>query len=472
MSEQLTNGNFSSGLAGWTNGIEGARAFVAESGMARAISDDDDAYEKYHRMTQGFGRYDEVISGNVDVDYQWDCGVGNTSSGAARFIVGLKKPDSSIVELANVLKSGSGSGALLTNKDIKSYLNQNGTYYLRLEARVKSAKQVDSESDDCDTPYGSWTNYWMTLYGSNYKCFRSSPVSDLSDYEGYVTKSFYSSANPDTANVSVYAKGIAETTVIQPGDCKIQVILIRPGLSDVYLFNQSMSDNTWWEVVNNMDISGYLTVSGTYYLRLKTIVRTAKDYLNNTYISEGHFGACDLNVSKTTTTYPTTKAYFDNASVDKVVKKTQVLTEQIGTIGVDSRESSIVKSETAILSESHSYIHEVAKVFESFLENMQLSESVAKKITLNILEYFVLAETPYYGAMKVFSDTDIAVFDEIFDYFVRKFTTQSDEVSFGEWIGLVRQRGNVRITYTPIVETAYGEVIGPETNWRKEWFRR
>jgi len=465
MAEQLQNGDFSDNLDHWTLGIEGSENFTADNGKAKAISASGNDNEIWHRMRQGWNRYDEVVSSDVDIDYEWDVPSGSVADGEVRFLAELKKPDSSLIQLAKVTKgAGSGNGSLLSGEDIKANLDQNGDYYLRLSARCKSAKNTNNT--DCDSPYGDWTNYGMTLYESNAKCRKVSPLTDLNEHTAYIQKSFYSEANPPSASISVKAKGKATTGILTDGRVSIEVYLLRPGLSTITLYNGSLTDDIWTQILNSYDISSYITATGTYTIKLLATVASGEDAGSNVYASEGHFWITDVNVAYYS--YEQAAGWFDNASVEMAVKKKKVFIEALGASPVPVKQSKIGKSTSLELGESHS--ERIKKVI-SFSGGLEIGETFINKAKLIFLEVLRLATDIIYGAINPVSKSDTIGLDEDVQCITKKPLSKSGLISISELLFLAKITGNVRIDLSQS-SINYSDATMPVTHWIKTKFWR
>ena len=141
MSEKILNGDFSSGFDNWDNGVGGGNAFTLDSGKAKGSSDDDSVSELIYKIRQQFEANDEAIVAKISAWGQWEALTGDVD-GYNKFIMELKKPDTSMVELLNVTKTGlTGSGLFLDEVDIKSNFDQYGNYELWLTLKTKSKRE-------------------------------------------------------------------------------------------------------------------------------------------------------------------------------------------------------------------------------------------------------------------------------------------------------------------------------------------
>jgi len=136
VSEYIKNGDFSSGFDYWINGPGGTYAFDLDTGMALAKSDTS-TNELCFQMYQSFSISDEVIAANIWAWCKWNS-LSNVVD-YAHFIVDLKKPDSTWVNLLNEKWINSeGNGYRLNGNNVKAHFTQQGTYYLYLTCRVYS----------------------------------------------------------------------------------------------------------------------------------------------------------------------------------------------------------------------------------------------------------------------------------------------------------------------------------------------
>jgi len=142
MAEKITNGAFQTNLSGWSN--YGSSNFVASS--SRAHSESGFSGGTYQcKLRQYFSISGAVSSAILNAHIYWDI-VHKTHHGSCQFYLYLRRPDSTMVELADRLEDGDadnfGDMQMADDLDIYSSFNQVGTYALELWANTKSAWDI------------------------------------------------------------------------------------------------------------------------------------------------------------------------------------------------------------------------------------------------------------------------------------------------------------------------------------------
>lgn len=144
MAEKITNGAFTTNLTGWYN--YGAYDFTPEAGMAGAESGEDSTGHQC-RLRQYFSITGAATSAVVSAWIAWDLYHESAGDGEAIFYLYLRKPDSTLVQLATHTEEAAGadnngSTDLAASLNILAHLDQVGTYALELWAVPTSAWYV------------------------------------------------------------------------------------------------------------------------------------------------------------------------------------------------------------------------------------------------------------------------------------------------------------------------------------------
>lgn len=450
MSEYIKNGDFSSGFNYWDNGCGGA-SYVLDAGKAKASSNEGDTDEVIYVIGQNFVLSHEVLSALLSVWGQWQNVNGNQVNGYTKFRVKIQKPDSSwYTPLALTEKDGSGSGWLLSDKDIKSELNQYGTYKLYLNCYVKSAKDINEEQESVSNDYQNWVNNSFTLYDSNSKVKKESPESrDV--VSATIYKNFTIDGSSKDSKITVNAKGVYNTTGDEIGYCKLRVRLRKPNLSWVTLYEGNQSDGAWKNILNNEDITTHMSQSGTYRLELYTEVQSGRSWDGVLeewiyYQSLGHFGDVSLVTKWDETVYTQSHGWYDNISLGIAIKKKKTVIEYVGSGEIPQKKSSAIRS--AILKLGESYSTKTDKVFKTVSEGLQAVEAYVRKVAktakenLGVLESYIHSKLP-------------------------TTKTVSEGASFLESLSAKKIAGNVETTFL-ITELTDWETASPQiTRWIK-----
>jgi hypothetical protein len=156
MAEYIQNGNFSSGLNFWNNGVGGGYPYLLVTERIEATSFANSYNQKTYKINQSFDLNDLAIAGGISVWGKWQTSTGEDYTGTVQFLIQLEKPDATLVTLYSHEYSypDSGEGYLLSSglDDILPYLSQQGTYKLWLTCIVSSAATYDDETH-------KWTYY-------------------------------------------------------------------------------------------------------------------------------------------------------------------------------------------------------------------------------------------------------------------------------------------------------------------------
>jgi len=153
---KILNGDFSSGLDSWHNGV-GEDPFVLDAEKIKGSSYSASVLLKTYKIAQSFYSNEEVIAGKITVWCKWLAYAGDVSDGYNQFVVELVKPDTTSVTLLNSTKTAnSGSSNLLDAVDITAHLAQYGIYWIYLTLKTMSGK---SDNPDSPPPYSYGVSY-------------------------------------------------------------------------------------------------------------------------------------------------------------------------------------------------------------------------------------------------------------------------------------------------------------------------
>jgi len=498
VSEKILNGDFSSIFDDWDNGVGGGLPYNWVSTAANGISGYNSISELIYKIRQQFTVNDEAIVAKISALGGWQAQTGDVD-GYNKFIVELKKPDMSMVELLNITKTGvAGSGLLLDEVDIKSNFDQYGNYELWLTLKTKSKR--DDENTSLTEPYADWTNGGdlFNLYDGNNKIEKVSSGSSTDEYIATMTKQFVVNSPVYYAPLTVQAKGDkerAEATAIA------WVKIRKVGYSWNNICDEQLTGDTWQNILDNQDISSYIASPGTYELKLEAVVQSYEYHEHPDppayYTGEIHFG----NVDFTAYWYEYSQSYgwYDNISLEMSVKKYKTVTEGIGAQGALQGVSSITKSEIIKMAESikkfpkikrflesvgisESYdifagkkaeIKEVLGILEAYLKKAKISKSESVAIAesyeilashnVEIKEILQLIES-YSKKVKI-SKTEAIGISEAVLAIKQKIKNITESIKIIESFGAKRTHGNMETTYTMGIPTEWDGVSPVTTQW-------
>lgn len=453
MAHQLIeNGGFA-GFGGWNNGVGGGLAYTNHNGaegksLVNAIT------EQVYKICQSFQVNETTIAANITVAAAWQA-TNDTVDGYNQFIVQIVKPGGSTATLTNQTKTGvSGSGNLLSNYDIMSVINTQGTYTLWLTLRTGSARHSDSVSLGND--YTNWTKSGWWNAGSS-ELWGWSHTGSSTIYAGTATRSFTVGGPVASATLTVSAYGVK-----QGPECMahLKVELIKPNGSSVILYNAEDGAGSYHNVLNNLNIAPHMTAAGTYKLKL---TGTCQAYFSVPKLawqeSSVRFGS--VNLSASWYVYGQSTGNYTSAGITWSCKKWKTVKENFG-FGEMPKELGITKTEKLGFVESYST--KVAKFFFStVLEYLGLKEFAQKLVKKYVMEKLGYKES--YQAVRLRGNEIIAEklgFVESLTW--RRVKTCLDFLGFREnWFAEVTH-GNITKHYSPKTET-WQPVVPPTTAW-------
>lgn len=483
MSERILNGDFSSGsgvhnVDHWDNGVRGGYAFyyLFQTENIKGISYEDSISEKVYKIKQGFAVNDEVIIAKLSAWGQWQALSGDID-GSNQFIIELKKPDTSMVELLNTTKTAlTGSGQLLTESDIKANFDQYGNYELWLTLKT-NAKRYD-ESVSVSEPYNTWDNGGdlFDLYDSNNKIERLSGEADDVEYTATMTKEFTVDKVPHSALLTVQAKG---NTEIMQATANARVRIKKKGLEEWnVLYDHELDGDSWSNILNAVDISSYITSSGIWQLQLEARVKSF-EVEGQYYIGEVHFGNVDFTANWYE--YTISHGWYDDISLNMSVRKYKTVFEAIGATDKPQKFVSKEEKEDVELAEDYSTL---AMKAHSESEPIELTELYGKEVRKAIKEDLELGENYFhnrrYKTIKedieltesfftkedfLHSEKEDVEFGEAYSSYRIKHLTKSSAIELTERLEAKRTHGNLETFYTIDALTAYDGISPVITKW-------
>ncbi len=335
------------GTTSWTSPISGYNSFGYSDNRIYCGSNSSDTTDVSYGIYQTVAISGvPVLGATLSAWRRYESVSATTHDGHVTSTVQIKKPDATIVTLATETKTGeTGEGYILSVADIKSILSADGNYDIRLISTVASGDSNVAGSVSAENPYGSWTNSGMTLYGNN--CYVTSNSGDRNDVSGYVEKSIVTSAAASSARISLDAmRTVYQTDPGGMGHGLITVTLTKSGGATTTLYDGDIGNDSWTTILNNVDVSSYMTTAGTYTLRLYGLVESgyvAPDYQQSTV----YFGSCSLYVSWDSHTYTPSWGVWDNISLNVVSSVGTTNTTQANLIDlIDQAEAFVVSADT------------------------------------------------------------------------------------------------------------------------------
>lgn len=507
MSEKILNSSFDFGtppyiVDDWDNGVGGGDPFVLmvepgnpDSYRIRGGSYEESISEKTYKIRQQFGVNDEAIIAKISAWGWWNAYTGDVD-GYNKFIIELKKPDTSMVELLNVTKTGLiGFGQLLDEVDIKSNFDQYGNYELWLTVKTKSKR--DDESTSVEEPYDSWTNSDFSLYDSNNKIKCVSNPYDENVVTAIIYKDFTINGPAHTATLTVEGKGIMEA--FGCGNmARVRIRKVGVGTWSTLYDQNNIDAGVFQNWLNGIDISSYLTTAGTYRLEFYAEAQSWEEPPVGPYHqAEIHFANCALSAEW----YEYTRSYgwYDDISLEMSVKKFKVVTEAIGASGKLQGVASITESEIIQMAESikkfpkikrflesvgiaetyeafagkKAEVKEILAVLEAYLKKAKISksESVAIAESYEILSSFnveikeVLQLVESYSKKVITSKAEVIGISEAILAIKQKIKNIRESVKISEFIAAKRTHGNLETTYTMGVPLEWTELEKQTTQW-------
>jgi len=493
MSEKILNGDFSSGFDNWDNGVGGGQAFTLDSGKAKGSGHEDSIFEKIYKIRQQFEANDEAIIAKISAWGQWE-GVTGDYDGYNWFIIELKKPDTSMVELLNVKKTGiSGSGMLLDEVDIKSNFDQYGNYELWLTLKTRSKR--DNEQTSLSEPYADWTNGGdlFSLYDDNNKIKEVSDEFSETQYIATMTKQFTINEPAFYAPLTVQAKGYKEDP-LAIATANVRIRKVGEAWQDLY--NGQLTGDNWQNIINDQDVSSYISSSGTYELQLRAFVQST-EISGQYYTGEIHFGNVDFTAKWYE--YSQSHGWYDNIFLPMSVKKYKAVTETIGASGKLQGVTSITESEIIQMAESikkfpkikrflesvgiaetyeafagkKAEVKEILAVLEAYLKKAKIfkSESVAIAESYEILASFnveikeILQLVESYSKKVIISKTEAIGISEAILAVKQKIKNVREAIKINEFIAAKRTHGNLETSYTMGAPLEWTELEKQQTQW-------
>lgn len=502
MSQKILNGSFDSGtpphiVDDWDNGVGGGSLFawLEVSHRIRGSSNDDSISELIYKIRQQFTVNDEAIIAKISAWGQWQSVTGDVD-GYNQFIMELKKPDMSMVELLNVTKTGLiGSGQLLDEVDIKSNFDQYGNYELWLTLKTRAKR--DDENTSLTEPYADWTNGGdlFSLYESNNKIKKVSDDISSEQYIATMTKQFTIDGPAYSAPLTVQAKGSKEH---EEATATAYVKVRRVGYAWNTIKSEEMTGDTWVNIINNEDISSYLASAGTYELRLEAKVKSYEQPEPLAYYTgEIHFGNVDFTANWYQ--YVQSHGHYDDISLEMSVKKYKTVTEAIGASGDLQGLASITKSEIIKMAESikkfpkikrfiesvgiaESYeafagkkaeVKEVLGILEAYIKKAKISKSESVAIAesygilashyVEIKEILQIIES-YSKKVKISKTEAIGISESVLAI-KQKLKNITESIKISESCMAKRTHGNLETTYTMGTPTEWDGVSPVTTPW-------
>ncbi len=446
MAERLTNPGFTGSLDGWTNGVQGGSAFAfSVGGYAKGSGGAADNLLKTYRMKQQISVTGIMIQGLAEVLGKWEGVAGNLNDGSSRFVVSLIKPSGTSVQLVDVTKTAvTGSGAILSSTNILAHLTEEGFYDLLLELYVRSAKFSGSAS--VTENYSSWVNSGFAIIAGP-EARRVAPVSGSAT--ATIKKAFDIDAAPSSAHLTVAAKGTAGG-----GGARAKVKLVKPNGTEIQLVSIILSGDTWSNIVNNMDISGYLTTVGQYEVKLIAEVTDGASL---------NFGNVALSASWTG--YVQAFGWYDSASLDISVKKTKVVIESMGMVDLPEKKAAkALPLEGITLSESL-----VTRKFRGVFgfDGISFTEGFSKVVKKVVVEGLKFQESLFRGVgfMKVVSEG----LQFLESYLTRRLARRTETETLGllESVSARVLTGNLIIYPVLVAPTTWADGVPASTSWSK-----
>jgi len=349
MSEKVVNGGFLGGATSWST-ISGYTGYnYADNkinGDSSASATTDVSYGYYQTIAIS----GTVLGATISAWRRYESQSGNTHNGHVTSTLQIKKPDTTIITIATETKTAeTGEGYIASAVDVKAIINSgDGDYDVRLITTVASADQDTEGGTSLAEPYDTWTSSGMVIKNPN--CYIISNTNNVNEVDGYVEKSFVVSAVPTSARLTLDGLGYATEGTEQAGASRMTITLSKSGgdtwtLLDTYDY----IDDTWHTIIGNMDLTSYITASGTYTLHCRGRVRSAYNYelpLYSFIQSYAYFGNCDLQVAWGGHVYTKSYGYWDNISLNVVssVGTTTTQTQYIDII--NSAETFLVSADT------------------------------------------------------------------------------------------------------------------------------
>ncbi len=457
MSEKILNGDFSAGVDYWINAPEG-QPFTVESGRIKSSSNSGDVLEVTHCIDQEFSSIYTVMSALISAWRRYEAPAGGVSNGQVISKVWLRKPDTTWVVLADETQAGAtGEGQLLTALDILASMATQGNYILRLYSNVTSAKSNNIVSGS--NPYSSWGLSNITLDDPN--AYVESNSGDLYEQTGYVEKNFVVTAAAHTARITVWALGAVNLGHEIDGYARFVVKLKKVGGPEWTLYSGEPTPNSWQKILDNVDISGYVTSAGTYQIYIEG--KTASSYDSagpSIYINQSFIGT--MSVSFESYSYEVSHGYFDDIFLALTAKRTKVVLEVLGAGERTGLTPAFSSLEILKIAESTS-----TRKFRMFTvsEALGIAETCIRKIKITVLEALKVA-----GKLIRFKKDSDESFKLAEDYSLKctRRKTNLEGMGISERLTGILTIGNYRVYITIGTPTGWLAETRKSTTWRRD----
>ena len=163
MAEKITNGGFTTSLTGWAN--YGSHNFVYQSGKAHSSSGES-AGGFSCKLRQHFSVSGSVSSAILNASIYWQM-VHLTHHGSCKFYLYLRKPNGTMVELADHYEEATvdkdDSEKLADDLDITAYLTAVGTYALELWATTVSSWRLSGDEELYEESYADFDDISLVV---------------------------------------------------------------------------------------------------------------------------------------------------------------------------------------------------------------------------------------------------------------------------------------------------------------------
>jgi hypothetical protein len=463
MPNYLVNGDFLNGVTGWTNGpVDNPFDWISQYAWIRGDSNAADSNYKKYNIQQQVSVSDEVISAKVTAWRRYECDGGNYVNGTVKSRVKLQKPDSSWVTLADETKTAqTGSGNILDNYDVLSHFYQTGNYKIFLETEDCSACDATNHVATVQNPYGPWTNNGFTIEDPN--CYIKSYTNSQVEKYAKIEKDIEILGPTHAATLTLDARGFV-VTAPYPGYAHFKVTFSKVYGDSWVLYDNYLTDGSWTTILNNVDIHTYMNSAGVYTLKLETWVVSSWDGASTYFQSEAYYGSCNLNAQWYSYAYKISSGFWDDISLDILVKKYKTVIERIGSAESKSVDAKKQGSEGVKLVESYSYAKTSVKTVS---EAIGLAESYVRKVYKVVAEAIGFHETYFPRATLLKTIAEAIGLSESYSKIKKKPLSVVEVCGLKETISAIKTTDDLIIYYSILPELEWDSGVAAQTAWIK-----